>query len=310
MMNLLEENFLLPERVAHRVLGLFPLGDDFRINDDAADGPVGIVPGPAFPAGPVRRPIRPDVGVVLGAGDDSGQSLLMDIPPFLGKIGKDFIMVPAGDVLFLDSILVQVTLAHVKVVQVAVVDGDGAPVVLDDIPHQVAGMNDGLLGAEALGQVLDRPDHPERFSRSVPGDESSIKNIKEPAVFAEKPVMVGPELSSSVDGRVDPCDDPVAVRRMDAGRPGFDPRLDLFRRITKHPPEMLVPPHRVGFEVPIPENIECRPVSQFETLKALFKPLADLRPATEIPQALAPPNQAQSEAGSRDQGDQQNEGLP
>ena len=135
-------------------LGLFAGGDDFGVDDDSADGTVGLVPRSTFPAGPVGRAVLADIGVILGAAHLAGQRPLVDISPFPGQVGKDLVVVFTDDILFLDLVIVQIALAHIDIPQVPVMHGDGASIVLDDIAHQIVGVGQRLLGVLLFGDIL------------------------------------------------------------------------------------------------------------------------------------------------------------
>src|SRR5206468_12993081 len=89
-----------------------------------------------------------------------------------------------------------------------------------------------------------------------------------PAVVPAEPVFRAPHTPSGPDEIVDAGPDPSPVVRMEAFLPPRSGGLDLFGPVAEHGGHVVVHPHAVRLEIPVPHDIVRRPTEQQEPLLA------------------------------------------
>ena len=162
--------------------------------------------------------------------------------------------------------------AHGVVLQVQVPGADLAAV--ERHAEALLAVAQGLLGLLARRDVEHRADHPARAAVRAAHDVAAGVDVGEGAVAAAEPVFVRPQLLAQAI--VERAPDPRLIVGVDGLPPPLDPRRVGVDRVPELGAQAVVPPHRVGGEIPVPDRFVRGAPEERQPLVALAHDLAQL----------------------------------
>ena len=162
--------------------------------------------------------------------------------------------------------------AHGVVLQVPVPGADLAAV--ERHAEALLAVAQGLLGFLARRDVEHRADHPARAALRAAHDVAAGVDVGEGAVAAAEAVLVRPQLLAQAVVERPP--DPRLIVRVDGLPPPLDARRIGVDRMAELGPQPVVPPHRIGGEIPVPDGFVGGAAEERQPLVALAHDLPQL----------------------------------
>src|SRR5437016_6959618 len=102
------------------------------------------------------------------------------------------------------------------------------------------------------------------MSRGVVEHVAAIHHGRVRAVLAPEPVLRAPGGTAALDEPLDPLRNPSAIVRMEVLLPPCAGGLDIFGAVSECGRQVLVDPHAVRLEIPVPHDVVRRAPEELE----------------------------------------------
>ena len=107
----------------------------------------------------------------------------------------------------------------------------------------------------ALRDVLHHPSHPHGHAHGVARHIAAIEHLGPGSVRPAEAVFAAAALPGAVQDGLDALGDAAPVLWMDILSPPSAGQLDLVRRVAEERRHGVVPPNRIGLEIPVPDDV-------------------------------------------------------